>query len=70
MIRNVFEATCSVAFSSRTIRRRLNETGIDRRSPLLTKDTENSSVDDWIEAFLTDETRVCLKHPDGCERVW
>lgn len=85
LLRNDLEATRNVAISTRTVRRRLKEAGLDSRrpatAPLLSRENRvarlrfardhcNWSVDDWKRVLFTDETRVSLKSPDGRERVW
>jgi transposase len=84
-LRNELQHTRDVNISERTIRRRLNEANLFCRRPAtgpeLTREhrvarlqfarehlhwTEN----DWGNVLFTDESRYCLRSPDGRERVW
>ncbi|GFW59761.1 transposable element Tcb1 transposase [Trichonephila clavipes] len=70
--------------SARTIRRRLQQSGLSARRPLLGLpltqnhrrlrrqwcDERRMWVADWIEVVLTDESCICLQHHDGRIRVW
>ncbi|GFX09378.1 transposable element Tcb1 transposase [Trichonephila clavipes] len=68
--------------SACTIRRRLQQSGLSERRPLLGLpltqnhrrlrrqwcDERRMWVVEWNEVFFTDESRICLQHHDG--RVW
>lgn len=71
--------------SERTIRRRLNEGGLTSRRPVLcpkllpahrtqrlnfSQEHRNWGVEEWSQVLFTDESRFCLRSPDGRERVW
>ncbi|GFT47098.1 transposable element Tcb1 transposase [Trichonephila clavipes] len=70
--------------SERTIRRRLQQSGLSARRPLLGLpltqnhrrlrrqwcDERRMWVAEWNEVFFTDESRICLQHLDGRIRVW
>ncbi|GFS77440.1 transposable element Tcb1 transposase [Trichonephila clavipes] len=70
--------------SARTIRRRLQQSGLSARRPLLGLpltqnhrrlrrqwcDERRIWVAEWIEVVFTDESRICLQHHDGRIRVW
>ncbi|GFS67006.1 transposable element Tcb1 transposase [Trichonephila clavipes] len=70
--------------SARTIRRRLQQSGLSsRRSLLCLPLTQNQRhlphqwgderrmwVAEWNEVVFTDESRICLQHHDGRLRVW
>ncbi|GFV13763.1 transposable element Tcb1 transposase [Trichonephila clavipes] len=70
--------------SARTIRRRLQQSGLSARRPLfglpLTQnhrrlcrqwcDERRMWVAEWNEVVFTDESRICLQHHDGWIRVW
>ncbi|GFW25760.1 transposable element Tcb1 transposase [Trichonephila clavipes] len=70
--------------SARTIRRRLQQSGLSARRPLLgiplTQnqrylrhqwcDERRMWVAEWNEVVFTDESRICLQHHDGRIRVW
>lgn len=75
----------NVQISTRTIRRRLNESQLTSRRPkkcpLLTRrhrvarlrfarQHANWTVNHWKKVLFTDETRVSLRGPDGRQRVW
>lgn len=74
-----------VQVSERTIRRRLVESGLTSRRPatgpqLLPRHRRarlqfarvhaNWTLRQWSEVLFTDESRFCLRAPDGRERVW
>ncbi|GFX65583.1 transposable element Tcb1 transposase [Trichonephila clavipes] len=68
----------------RTIRRRLQQSGLSARRPLLGLpltqnhrrllrqwcDERRIWVAEWREVVFTDESRICLQHHDGRIRVW
>ncbi|GFW24192.1 transposable element Tcb1 transposase [Trichonephila clavipes] len=70
--------------SARTIRCRLQQSGLSTRRPLLGLpltqnhrrlrrqwcDERRMWVAEWNEVVFTDESRTCLQHPDGRIRVW
>ncbi|GFW31783.1 transposable element Tcb1 transposase [Trichonephila clavipes] len=78
------ESVSHHSVSTRTIRRRLQQSGLSTRRPLLFLPlTQNHRhlrrqwcngrrmwVADWNEVVLTDESRFCLQHHDGQIRVW
>ncbi|GFY06472.1 transposable element Tcb1 transposase [Trichonephila clavipes] len=69
---------------ARTIRRRLKQNGISARRTLLGLpltqnhrrlrrqlcDEKRMWVADWNEFVFTDESRICLQHHDGQNRLW
>ncbi|GFV34815.1 transposable element Tcb1 transposase [Trichonephila clavipes] len=75
---------CTTSLSARTIRRRLQQSGLSARRPLfglpLTQnhrrlrrqwcDEKRMWVAEWNEVVFTDESRICLQHHDGRIRVW
>ncbi|GFX64686.1 transposable element Tcb1 transposase [Trichonephila clavipes] len=70
--------------SARTIRRRLQQSGLSARRPLLGLpltqnhrrlrrqwcDERRMWAAKWNEVVFTDESRICLQHHDGRIRVW
>ncbi|GFY03898.1 transposable element Tcb1 transposase [Trichonephila clavipes] len=70
--------------SARTIRRRLQQSVLSARRPLLGLpltqnhrrlrrqwcDERSMWVAEWNEVVFTDESRICLQHHDGWIRVW
>ncbi|GFY05739.1 transposable element Tcb1 transposase [Trichonephila clavipes] len=70
--------------SARTIRRRLQQSGLSTRRPLLVLpltqnhrrlrrqwcDERRMWSAEWNEVVFTDESRICLQHPNGRFRVW
>ncbi|GFW48468.1 transposable element Tcb1 transposase [Trichonephila clavipes] len=70
--------------SARAIRRRLLQSGLSARRPLLGLpltqshrrlrcqwcDERRMWVAEWNEVVFTDESRICLQHHDGRIRVW
>ncbi|GFS81304.1 transposable element Tcb1 transposase [Trichonephila clavipes] len=72
------------SLSARTIRRRLQQSGLYARRPLLGLpltqnhrrlrhqwcDERRMWVAEWNEVVFTDESRICLQHHDGRIRVW
>ncbi|GFT62386.1 transposable element Tcb1 transposase [Trichonephila clavipes] len=75
---------CTTSLSARTIRCRLQQSGLSTRRPLLGLpltqnhrrlrrrwcDERRMWVAEWNEVVFTDESRTCLQHPDGRIRVW
>ncbi|GFV95365.1 transposable element Tcb1 transposase [Trichonephila clavipes] len=69
---------------ARTIRRRLQQSGLFARRPLLGLpltqnhrrlrrqwgDERRMRAAEWNEVVFTDESRICLQHHDGRIRVW
>ncbi|KFM71700.1 hypothetical protein X975_10599, partial [Stegodyphus mimosarum] len=65
--------------SARTIRRRLQQSDLTARRPLLRLpltqnhrryDERRMWTAEWNEIAFTDESRFCLQHHDGRIRVW
>lgn len=84
-IRNHLQHVRNVNVSERTVRRRLNEAGLASRRPAIgpeltrehrlnrmqfARDHQNWNENDWRRVLFTDESRFCLRSPDGRERVW
>ncbi|GFW28042.1 transposable element Tc1 transposase [Trichonephila clavipes] len=75
---------CTTSLSAHTIRRRLQQSGLSARRPLLGLrktqkhrrlhrqwcDERRMWVAEWNEVVFTDESRICLQHHDGRIRVW
>ncbi|GFV53703.1 transposable element Tcb1 transposase [Trichonephila clavipes] len=75
---------CTTSLSARTIRRRLQQSGLSARRPLLGLQLTQSHgrfrrqwcdkrrmwAAEWNEVVFTDESRICLQHHDGRIRVW
>ncbi|GFU19114.1 transposable element Tcb1 transposase [Trichonephila clavipes] len=75
---------CTTSLSARTIRRRLQQSGLSARRQLLGLpltqnhrrlrqqwcDERRMWVAEWNEVVFTDESRICLQHHDGRIRVW
>ncbi|GFX34775.1 transposable element Tcb1 transposase [Trichonephila clavipes] len=78
------ESVTHHSVSARPIRRRLQQSGLSARRPLLDLplkqkhrrlrrqwcDERRMWVAEWNEVVFTDETRICLQHHDGRNRVW
>ncbi|GFW53959.1 transposable element Tc1 transposase [Trichonephila clavipes] len=74
---------CTTSLSARSIRRRLQHSGLSARRPLLGLpltqnhrhlrcqwcDERRIWAAEWNEVFFTDESRICLQHHDGRIRV-
>ncbi|GFV05576.1 transposable element Tcb1 transposase [Trichonephila clavipes] len=70
--------------STRTVRHRLQQSGLSSRRPLLGLplmqnhrrlrrqwcDERRMWATEWNEIVFTDESRICLQHHDGQIRVW
>ncbi|GFY02872.1 transposable element Tcb1 transposase [Trichonephila clavipes] len=70
--------------SARSIPRRLQQSGLSARCPLLSPplthnhrhlrrqwyDERRMWEAEWNEAIFTDESRICLQHHDGRIHVW
>ncbi|GFX86896.1 transposable element Tcb1 transposase [Trichonephila clavipes] len=77
------ESVTHHSVSARTIRRRLQQSGLSARPPLhglpLTQnhrrlrgqwcDERKKWAAEWNEVVFTDESRICLQHHDGRIRV-
>ncbi|GFV11197.1 transposable element Tcb1 transposase [Trichonephila clavipes] len=78
------ESVTHHSMSARTIRRRLQQSGLSARRPLLGLpltqnhgrlrrqwcDERRMWAAEWNEVVFTDESRICLQHHDGRIRVW
>ncbi|GFT57218.1 transposable element Tcb1 transposase [Trichonephila clavipes] len=78
------ESVTHHSVSARTIRRRLLQSGLSTRRPLLGLpltqihrrlhhqwyDESRMWVAEWNEIVFTDESRICQQHHDGRIRVW
>ncbi|GFW22139.1 transposable element Tcb1 transposase [Trichonephila clavipes] len=78
------ESVTHHSMSARTIRSRLQQSGLSARHPLfglpLTQnhrrlhrqwcDERRMWAAEWNEVVFTDESRICLQHHDGRIRVW
>ncbi|GFV32734.1 transposable element Tcb1 transposase [Trichonephila clavipes] len=78
------ESVTHHSVSARTIRRRLQQSGLSTRRPLLGLpftqghrrlrhkwcDERRIWAAEWSEVVFTDELRICLQHLDGRIRVW
>ncbi|GFW85240.1 transposable element Tcb1 transposase [Trichonephila clavipes] len=78
------ESVTHHSVSARTIRHRLQQSGLSTRRPLLGLpltqnhgrlrhqwcDERRMWVAEWNEVVFTDESRICLQHYDGRIRVW
>ncbi|GFS77220.1 transposable element Tcb1 transposase [Trichonephila clavipes] len=78
------ESVTHHSVSARTIRRRLQQSGLSTRRPLLVLpltqnhrrlrhqwcDERRIWAVEWNEVVFTDESRICLHHHDGRIRVW
>ncbi|GFV70348.1 transposable element Tcb1 transposase [Trichonephila clavipes] len=78
------ESVTHHSVSARTIRRRLQLSGLSARRPLLGLpltqnhrrllcqwcDKRRMWAAEWNEVVFTDESRICLQHHDGRIRVW
>ncbi|GFT58604.1 transposable element Tcb1 transposase [Trichonephila clavipes] len=78
------ESVTHHSVSARTIRRRLQQSGLSARRPLLGLpltqnhrrlrrqwcDERRMWVVEWNEVVFTDKSRICLQHHDGRIRVW
>ncbi|GFW33537.1 transposable element Tcb1 transposase [Trichonephila clavipes] len=75
---------CTTSLSARTIRPRLQQSGLSARRPLLGLplkqnhrrlrrqwcDERRMWEAEWNEVVFTDESRICLQHHDDRFRVW
>ncbi|GFW57170.1 transposable element Tcb1 transposase [Trichonephila clavipes] len=75
---------CNTSLSARTIRRRLQQSGLSARRPLLGLpltqnhrrlhrqwcDERRMWAGEWNEVVFTDESCISLQHHDGRIRVW
>ncbi|GFW29736.1 transposable element Tcb1 transposase [Trichonephila clavipes] len=83
-VAQLIESVTHHSVSARTIRRRLQQSGLSARRPLLGLPlTPNHRrlrrqwcgersmwVAEWNGVVFTDESRICLQHHDGRIRVW
>lgn len=82
---HLLQAVRRTQVSERTIRRRLKENSLSARRPatgpqLLPRHRRarlqfarlhvNWDIEQWTKVLFTDESRFCLRSPDGRERVW
>lgn len=83
--RNELQHVRNVNVSERTVRRRLNEANLVSRRPAtgpellrehrvarlqFAREHQNWNAIDWGRVLFTDESRFCLRSPDGRGRVW
>lgn len=83
--RNGLEEIRGVAVSERTVRRRLVEHGLTARRPAngpaltrahrvarlrFARQHQHWGNEEWGRVLFTDESRFCLRSPDGRQRVW
>jgi transposase len=83
--RNELQEVRGVAVSERTVRRRLVGHNLNARRPAngpqLTRqhrvgrlhfgrEHQNWGIEEWGQILFTDESRFCLKSPDGRQRIW
>jgi transposase len=83
--RNELQEVRGVAVSERIVRRRLEEHGLSARTLahcllltrehlvtrlLIAHEHRNWGIEEWGGILFTDESRFCLRSPDGCQRVW
>ncbi|GFV62296.1 transposable element Tcb1 transposase [Trichonephila clavipes] len=76
------ESVTHHSVSACTIRRRLQQSSLSTRRPLMSLtqnhrrlrrqwcDERRMWVAEWNEVVFTDESRICLQHHDGRIRVW
>ncbi|GFS54787.1 transposable element Tcb1 transposase [Trichonephila clavipes] len=78
------ESVMHHSVSARSTRRRIQQSGLSARRPLLGLpltqnhrhlhcqwcDERRMWVAEWNEVVFTDESRICLQHHDGRMRVW
>ncbi|GFU41822.1 transposable element Tcb1 transposase [Trichonephila clavipes] len=83
-IAHYIESVTHHSASALTIRRRLQQSGLSARRPLLGMpltqnhrrlhrqwcDERSMWVAEWNEDVSTDESRICLQHDDGQIRAW
>lgn len=84
-LKNDLQMVRRVNVSERTIRRRLGEAGLHSRRPaicpkLLPRHRQHRlrfarahsdwTVEQWGNVLFTDESRICLRSPDGRERIY
>lgn len=83
--RNRLEDVREVNVSERTVRRRLNEVGLIARRPAngpellphhrvtrlqFAREHLLWNLNQWSQVLFSDESRFCLRSPDGRQRVW
>lgn len=84
-VKNRLEDVRQVQVSERTIRRRLSDIGLHARRPAtapellrnhrverlrFAREHQNWGIDEWKNILFTDESRFCLKSPDGRQRIY
>lgn len=84
-VRNELEEVRGIAVSERTVRRRLKEYGLSARRPAngpeltrghrverlrFAREHRNWGIEEWSKVLFSDESRFCLRSPDGRQRVW
>lgn len=84
-LKNELRMIRGVNISDKTVRRRLNEAELRSRRPAkklrllrhhrrerlrFAREHLNWTVEQWSNVLFTDESRVCLRSPDGRERVY
>lgn len=84
-LRGLLQRFRNVQISERTVRRRLNDYGLTSHpsatGPLLSREHRverlrfarehlNWTQEDWSLVLFSDESRFCLRSPDGREKVW
>lgn len=84
-IRSDLQHVRNINVSERTIRRRLNEANLGNRRPAtgpelsrahrvarlrFAREHHHWNANDWGTVLFTDESRFCLRSPDGRGRVW
>lgn len=84
-IQNALQRVRQVAVNEITVRRRLHEANLRARRPatgpellrehrtnrlLFARQHINWNRQDWRQVLFSDESRFCLRSPDGRERVW
>ncbi|KAH0817249.1 hypothetical protein GEV33_005542 [Tenebrio molitor] len=83
--RNELQEVRSVAVSERTVKKMLEEHGLSARTLahcllltrehrvarlLIAHEHRNWGIEEWGRILFTDESRFCLRSPDGRQRVW
>lgn len=82
--RNLLEEVRNVRVSERTVRRRLNDVGLQSRVPAKAPKLEVSHrvarlafarqhrdwTDEWRRVLFTDESRFCVNFVDGRQKMW
>lgn len=83
--RNELQEVRGVAVSERTVRRRLQEYGLSARRPAngpeltrehrvermrFAREHQDWGIEEWRQILFSDESRFCLRSPDGRQRIW